>query len=98
MPVLSAMPKLAKRHSSIVEVLLIDGAWGAIVLLAERGGHADDLAHATAGAHAPDGAEGFMGDANVAASHEEANVRIAEVVSEDDEEVRTDFCRRRDGQ
>src|ERR1035441_9226652 len=41
------------------------------MLLAQRGGHADNLAHATARAHHPHRAERLMGHADVAAGHEE---------------------------
>ena len=56
---------------TVTQVLLVNAARSGVVLFTQARRHADDLAHAAAGAHHADGAEGFVGDADVAPGHEE---------------------------
>ena len=53
-----------------VEMRFIDGAGVDVVAVAERGGHPDDLAHATAGSHDADRPERDVRDADVSPRHE----------------------------
>ena len=62
---------LSHKSFKLRKIMLIDSSRGRILVLADAGGHSDNLAHHRTRAHKPCGTQGDVRDGDVSPSHEE---------------------------